>query len=316
MIGVDLEGVQLSRTGTVELLQASCPGNAYLFDVGGPLAKEVFEKGGLKDLLERPETLKVVHDCRHDADALWHLHKVRLGPVVDTQVAFAELRAVRGRARGLPTSLRTVLRKYANVTDEDIALKMAVKGEMCAQVDYWAHRPLTKDMVDYAAFDVMHLVRAMLAMKRAMVAVDKDAWKRVEADSAQYASMFKDDPDGRGPQKAARMYDDMARKCHMERMAFELQRTRELMVKKDPLRNFMFDQPLVVSALLGIPMEEAKAKGVIRVDEQQSIATVKVIVSAQRKGSEEDQADVEKQTKKLSAAIVAAYEDERARTRG
>eukprot|EP00171_Calliarthron_tuberculosum_P008685 IDg8685t1 len=78
MIGVDLEGVMLSRTGSIELVQASCPGHVYLFDVSGPLASEMFDRGGLRELLQHPMSLKVVHDCRHDADALWHQHGVRI----------------------------------------------------------------------------------------------------------------------------------------------------------------------------------------------------------------------------------------------
>lgn len=316
MIGVDLEGVMLSRTGSIELVQASCPGHVYLFDVAGPLAVEMFDKGGLRDLLERPMTIKVVHDCRHDADALWHQHSVRIHPVVDTQVAFAELRAARGRARGLPVGLRTVLRKFAAVSEDDAALKATVKGEMRARPDYWAQRPLTKEMIDYASFDVMHLVRALNAMKRCMDAIVTTAWKRVEAGSAEYAAMFRDDPDGRGPEKAARMYDDMARTAARERIAFELQRTKELMVKQDPLRNFVLNQSQVISAVLGLSIDDAQAAGLISLEEPEKSktrnggSTIRIRVNTAQKRTEEVQADPEVQCKKLSDAIIKAYEVE------
>ncbi len=273
-IGVDLEGVLLSRTGTIELVQACSPSTTYLFDLHGDLAKQMFEEGGLRRLLERPATIKVVHDCRHDCDALFHQHNVRMAPVIDTQVAFGELRALRGQPVGLPVSLRTVLRKHANVKEEAaLELKLAVKKEMSAKKDYWATRPLTPQMVQYAAFDVQHLVRAVVSIRRAVEAVDQKAWKKVEQKSAEYAAQFRDDPDGKGPEKAARFYENMARTAARERAEANFVRAKELMVQKDPLRNFVIDTTSVMCVMLGLSVEEVRNAGLVAADAQETAVT-------------------------------------------
>ena len=263
-IGVDLEGVLLSRTGTIELVQACTPSTTYLFDLHGELADQIFDAGGLRRLLERPSTIKVVHDCRHDCDALYHQHKVRMAPVIDTQVAFGELRALRGQPVGLPVSLRTVLRKYANVKEEAaLELKLAVKKEMSAKKDYWAIRPLTPQMIQYAAFDVQHLVRAVVSIRRAVELVDKNGWQKVEMKSAEYAAQFRDDPEGKGPEKAARFYENMARTAARERAQANLTRAKELMIQKDPLRNFVIDTTSVMCVMLGLTAEEVRNAGLL-----------------------------------------------------
>jgi len=243
-IGFDCEGVALSRTGSIELVQASIPGTIYLFDVHD--GEDIFEKGGLKNLLERRSTIKVVHDSRHDSDGLWHQYGVNLSPVIDTQCAFGEVRALRGLSRGLPASLRTVLRKFANVSDEEVALKLSIKECMKARSDFWAIRPLTKDMIAYASFDVQYLVRAVVTMRKIVEGIDPLGWKKVEEQSREYAAMFRDDPSGKGPEKATRMYETMARAAARERSAVEFAKSKERMVKKDGLRNFSFDQDKVM----------------------------------------------------------------------
>lgn len=239
-IGFDCEGVALSRTGSIELVQASIPGTIYLFDVHD--GRDIFEKGGLKNLLERKQTIKVVHDSRHDSDGLWHQYGVNLSPVIDTQCAFGEVRALRGLSRGLPASLRTVLRKFANVSDEEVALKVTIKECMKQRPDFWANRPLTKEMIAYASFDVQYLVRAVVTMRKIVESIDPAGWKNVEKQSREYCSMFRDDPSGKGPEKATRMYETMARQAARERSTVEFAKSKERMVKKDGLRNFSFDQ--------------------------------------------------------------------------
>jgi ribonuclease D len=44
---------------------------------------------GLKEILEKSNILKVIHDSRSDVDALHHLHKISCNPIFDTQACFA-----------------------------------------------------------------------------------------------------------------------------------------------------------------------------------------------------------------------------------
>ena len=99
-ITCDCEGVDLSRTGPVTLLQLSgthptpsgCLPQVFLFDVLalGPTIFDIDPTEGnghtLKGLLEHPSYLKITFDCRSDSDALYHQFGVVLRNVLDVQV--------------------------------------------------------------------------------------------------------------------------------------------------------------------------------------------------------------------------------------
>jgi len=63
-IAIDIEGVNLSRTGKISLVQiADNKGNVYLFDIAH-LGATAFREGGLARLLEDHAVLKVIFDGR------------------------------------------------------------------------------------------------------------------------------------------------------------------------------------------------------------------------------------------------------------
>jgi exonuclease 3'-5' domain-containing protein 1 len=85
---VDFEGIALSRTGALCLAQVAPPnGPVYLVDVAR-MGADAFKTGALGALLEAKHLLKLVFDCRGDADALFHQFGVRMRGVFDVQVAF------------------------------------------------------------------------------------------------------------------------------------------------------------------------------------------------------------------------------------
>ncbi len=87
LISVDLEGVELCRSGEICILQVALPNHrVFLFDICA-LRADAFEAGGLRDILSGPRPLKLMFDCRADADALFHQYRVRLDGVYDLQVA-------------------------------------------------------------------------------------------------------------------------------------------------------------------------------------------------------------------------------------
>lgn len=45
--------------------------------------------------------LKVLHDCRRDADALLHQHKIRIENVFDTQAAYAVIKRFQARSKAV-----------------------------------------------------------------------------------------------------------------------------------------------------------------------------------------------------------------------
>ncbi|KAL7485767.1 hypothetical protein ACHAW6_011370 [Cyclotella cf. meneghiniana] len=83
-IAFDCEGVNLSRIGTVEVATIcfSLTKEVYLIDFGGIPCQQIVKT--VKSLLEDPGVTKVIHDCRKDCDALFHLHGITIYSVHDT----------------------------------------------------------------------------------------------------------------------------------------------------------------------------------------------------------------------------------------
>jgi hypothetical protein len=162
-ISVDGEWSGRGREAKLCLLQVSFPLDesnevgVYLFDafVGG---KAMFEEGGLKDLLEDAKFLKVLHDCRLDADVLLHSFGVKLTNVIDTQVLYYFNFIQLQNYSPLPVSLRTLLRKYA--AKEDSSLKQEAHELMNTNPLFWEVRPMTPLMIQYAREDVLYLLHA------------------------------------------------------------------------------------------------------------------------------------------------------------
>lgn len=92
LVSVDLEGVELCRTGEICILQVALPNHrVFLFDICA-LRADAFEAGGLREILSGPSPLKLMYDCRADADALFHQYRVQLDGVYDLQVALVKAR--------------------------------------------------------------------------------------------------------------------------------------------------------------------------------------------------------------------------------
>lgn len=167
-IAVDIEGVNLCRTGQVSLIQVAAPGGVvYLFDIA-TLGQAAFDSGGLGAVLERPTVLKVIFDGRADNDALWHLHRVRMRQVFDLQILFALKfsnagdRYVKGLQHCLdqPGVVPFHERHQMRTLKEDG--KRLFAPECGGSYEVWKSRPLSSTLVSYAATDVKYL----LSMKR------------------------------------------------------------------------------------------------------------------------------------------------------
>jgi ribonuclease D len=93
-IAVDCEGVDLSRTGKLCLVQIGLQnGTVFIFDITvlGALAFEIRMNDGietLKTLLESPRILKIIFDVRNDSEALFHQYNVALTNVCFTSSFF------------------------------------------------------------------------------------------------------------------------------------------------------------------------------------------------------------------------------------
>lgn len=77
-------GVDLGRSGEICLVQLSTVEQVYLFDVL-LLKKEDPLVAFLKTILEDENIIKIIHDVKMAADALFHHLDIRLAGIHDTQ---------------------------------------------------------------------------------------------------------------------------------------------------------------------------------------------------------------------------------------
>ena len=169
VIAYDCEGVRLSRTGKITLLQIAIPKKIFLIDVMNIGGKEVFIDGGLKDIIESEEILKLAYDVRMDSDALFHQHDVVLKNVLDLQLLdIAIRRAAGGRVEHLPSLSKTVSRRLTNaeiLVCEDLKKRVKNMYTSVEDGDLWARRPLIDDARRYAALDAWVLMKLDQAMR-------------------------------------------------------------------------------------------------------------------------------------------------------
>jgi len=145
----------MNNTGAkISVVQIATPQMVYIFDIirGG---QQLFDEGGLRDLLQDQCIMKICHDCRNDSIALFKEYNVRLEKVYDMQIAFAAYCTQDHGAIPIPVSLSTMLSKFGD--GEFVQLKELVKDEMTRDPDYWLRRPLNEQMIKYAQQDVSHL---------------------------------------------------------------------------------------------------------------------------------------------------------------
>ena len=161
-IAVDIEGVNLCRNGILSLLQIADPDTVHIFDIT-QLGAAAFSTGGLRALLESPN-LKIIFDGRADNDALFYLHNVVMTNVLDLQVfhAFKFSEDSDRYVKGLERCLSDAAPLPGMDTSEMKAVKEKGKRLFApvfgGSYDAWVSRPLPKDLIEYAANDVKHLL--------------------------------------------------------------------------------------------------------------------------------------------------------------
>lgn len=164
-IFIDLEGVQLSRKGTISILQLYIHphDHTYLVDVH-QLQEKAFsiegKKGNsLRKMLECKDTVKVIFDVRNDSDALYHLFKIRLAGVQDLQLM--EIAGRSGRRNYLNGLFRCVdrdcplpyPRKQQWKESKELGAKR-FRPEEGGSYEVFNDRPLAKEIVAYCVEDV------------------------------------------------------------------------------------------------------------------------------------------------------------------
>ena len=171
---LDAEGISLSRTGELVLLQMYIDTDAgphtYVVDVWTLKTDGAFHTPGtnhptttFKTILENPAIPKLFWDCRMDSEALYAQHQISLTSVLDIQ-----LLEVARRACGQPL---VPLRGYADCVANDAGLDCYDRTKMRdakgaknlfiprfgGSWDALTARPISPAILDYCAGDVRYM---------------------------------------------------------------------------------------------------------------------------------------------------------------
>uniref|UniRef100_T1P7J1 Exonuclease n=1 Tax=Musca domestica TaxID=7370 RepID=T1P7J1_MUSDO len=161
VVSLDCEGINLGIKGEITLIEiGTTRGEAFIFDVR--TCPEMINDGGLKALLEHENVIKVVHDCRNDAVNLYLQFGILLRNVFDTQAAHAIVQYQESGKQVYKAkyiSLNSLCEQYnAPINPIKEQLKQIYRRDQ----KYWAKRPLTREMLLYAAGDVLVLINDQL----------------------------------------------------------------------------------------------------------------------------------------------------------
>jgi exonuclease 3'-5' domain-containing protein 1 len=172
LIFVDLEGINLSRQGSISLMQILLPPApvVHLLDLFS-LQDQTFTTAGtakktLKDILQSEQYIKVFFDVRNDSDALFSHHGVDLNGVVDLQLMEYASRPRAGRfIKGLA---KCISEDYSWTSDERHRWNLVKEAgqklfapEKGGSYSVFNERPLLKELVEYCIQDVLALPRLL-----------------------------------------------------------------------------------------------------------------------------------------------------------
>ncbi|XP_048778899.1 uncharacterized protein LOC125682402 isoform X2 [Ostrea edulis] len=157
VLAVDCEGVSLGRDGPLTLVQVGTySGDVYLFDI--QRNKDLLKGGKLGQLLESIAIVKVIQSCANDSAALYYQFNVTLQNVFDTQVANLVIQEHQGRKLAPLLKLDVICEKYSGKKGVSEHKEDLQSEWMKMTGDLWAKRPMTEEMIQYAAGDVTAIV--------------------------------------------------------------------------------------------------------------------------------------------------------------
>ncbi|KAL5406975.1 hypothetical protein PMIN04_011854 [Paraphaeosphaeria minitans] len=171
---IDLEGVKLSRHGSISILTLLVDRDntqrAYLVDVHA-LNALAFSTAGttnktLKHIFEAQQITKVFFDVRNDSDALFAHFGIALKGVEDVQVmesATKKTTASRRLLNGLARCIEDNLSHFSNRQELD-RWKLTKKNgerlfkpELGGSYEVFNRRPIPKELIGYCVGDVKYL---------------------------------------------------------------------------------------------------------------------------------------------------------------
>ncbi|XP_062571052.1 uncharacterized protein LOC134233073 [Saccostrea cucullata] len=157
VLAVDCEGIQLGVDGPLTLVQVGTySGEVYLFDIHAN--RELLKKGRLGNIMESKGIVKVMQSCSNDSAALHFQFGVTLRNVFDTQEAHLLIEEHKGRQLAPPLKLDDICKIYSGKKGVS-EFKEDIRAEWIKRAGgFWSQRPMTEEMIMYAAGDVTSLI--------------------------------------------------------------------------------------------------------------------------------------------------------------
>ncbi|KAL4229085.1 hypothetical protein ACF0H5_012124 [Mactra antiquata] len=160
IIAMAAEGINIGKEGPVTLIQiGTCSGHVFIFDILQNL--HLIDKGRLRFLLQDENVMKVVHDCSAVCAALTYQFATNLTNVFDTQIAHLIIQEHKGRRLPSGIKLSEICLQYSEDTSKFFTYDWRTNSKaiwMAMMGNFWALRPLTPEMIEFAAGDVIVLI--------------------------------------------------------------------------------------------------------------------------------------------------------------
>ena len=167
---LDVEGVNLSRHGSISIVQLFVPPKNHMFLIDiFVLGEEAFSTSNgsgtnLRSILESALVPKVFFDVRNDSDALFAHFQISLQGIQDIQLLE---NATRSYTKDRVVGLGTCIERDAQLTREDSTAWKATKERGRLHFDptfggsyqVFNSRPMPHDIIEYCTQDVVYLPR-------------------------------------------------------------------------------------------------------------------------------------------------------------
>lgn len=160
VIAMAVEGINIGKEGPLTLIQISTfSGHVFVFDILEN--RDLMKKGRISHLLEDSNVLKVIHDCSNVSAALNFQFAVTLTYVFDTQVAHLLISEHKGRRLPSGMNVFDICMQYSDDVEKLYTYDWRTDSKKVwtsSIGNFWALRPLTSDMVEFAIADVIVLI--------------------------------------------------------------------------------------------------------------------------------------------------------------
>jgi len=225
-----------------------------------PLALE--DLAPLLDVLFDEGIIKVMHSGRQDMEIFYHLTGKLPSPVFDTQIAALML--------GYPEQIG-----YAKLVNDELGIEL---DKLHTRAD-WTLRPLTEDQIQYAADDVIYLVKIYQSLSAKLAALGRNDWLLEDFQRLTDAGWYSNPPEdawqkvkGGNRLKGKSLSILQALATWRERKAQQKDRPKGWILRDDALIDISRHRPVSLDALARI---RGLSEGLVRNSGNKIIELVK-----------------------------------------